>query len=89
MQAIITKALPWIQSREMRIKASCARGSVTLGVSSFDEANHIGVAGFLRDKFIEEDMKRYEGMKREDSGWSKSFVTGSLPDGNYAHVFIN
>ena len=89
MQAIITKALPWTHLRGMRIKASCARGSVTLGVENFSEACHIGVAGFLRDKFIEEDLKRCEGAKREDSGWSKSFVTGNLPDGNYAHVFIN
>ena len=30
MQAIITKALPWTHLRGMRIKASCARGSVRL-----------------------------------------------------------
>lgn len=85
MQAIETKYLGPTNTLGSRIKASCERGSITvqwdysLGV----EDNHRAAAARLLAKFSQEDSAKYGG--RESHHWGE-FVTGTLPDGRFAHV---
>jgi hypothetical protein len=95
MQAIETKYLSHTNTQPSRIKAICARGSLTLSIHSDkmidsvagnDELNHVTVANELINKIIAEDEKMHG---KGTSSWSKNreFVTGSLKNGNYVHVF--
>lgn len=91
MQAILTKYLPATNTRGSAIKATCERGSLTVGFHSID-ANHDDdkfaiVARMLCDKFVAQDVAKY-GSKPEQITWSRPFVTGGLPTGGYAHVFL-
>ena len=87
MQAIITKFLGPTNTRGARIKAAAMRGSITI---SYDhaiesEANHVAAAQALKEKFQFEDPAEH----RAHSYWVQPTVTGTLPDGTYAHVYIN
>lgn len=83
MQAIITHILPATNHRPTRIKACCARGSF-IRSRTFDsnmEHEHIAAAHSLCARFIKQDGK-------EQTVWKNKFITGQLPSGDYAHVFI-
>ena len=88
MQAIITKHLGPTNSRGARIKASCARGSITIpfpyecGI----EESHRVAAQTLIGKFVAEDEKDY-GTPPESNPWKRRMVTGQIPSGEYVHVF--
>jgi len=87
MQAIITKYLPATNTRGSRIKASCERGSVTISYPyelAMGEEVHRHGAKCLLAKFNAEDKAKYGG----ECGWNRPFVSGGLPDGSWAHVFV-
>lgn len=103
MQAIITKYLPATNTRGQRVKATCARGSLTVSCGAIDEAlharklrlpaglcqaetQHVAAAQLLCNRFVAEDTKR-DGP--EDNAWGRPRVSGCLPSGDYAHVFIS
>jgi hypothetical protein len=88
MQAIQTKYISATNTRGSRIRAKCARGSITVSWSYdlTEEANHVEAVRVLTDRFVREDAKNY-GTPVLENPWNKEFVTGCLPDGNYAHVF--
>jgi len=88
MQAILTKFLPATNNNGARVKATCARGSYTIG---FDyalsgDAIHISAASALIERFLAQDLK--SGTPIESNPWNRPFVTGTLSDGTVAHVFI-
>jgi hypothetical protein len=89
MQAIHTKYLPSTNNRGSRIKATCERGSVTIPYPhelSGDEVHREAVRRLL-ERFVSEDwQERSEAPSRNP--WKRDFVTGCLPDGTFAHVFI-
>ena len=89
MQAIYTKYLPATNRRSSRIKASCERGSTIVSYDSehTEETMHRVACAFLCLKFAKEDQKKY-GTELNDNPWTRPFVTGGLPQGGYAHVFI-
>jgi len=86
-QAIETKHLPATNTRGSRIKATCERGSLTVGypheLSGAD--CHIYAADQLCEKFIAEDVKKY-GSTREQNPWGKPRICGGLKN-SYVHVF--
>lgn len=88
MQAIISKYLPATNRLSSRIKATCARGSITRSYPHdlSGDACHAFVANLLVEKFVAEDAKQY-GTKPDKNPWSKPRVLGTLPDGNVCHVF--
>ena len=88
MQAITTKYLGATNHNGARVKATCYRGSFTIG---FDyalsgDAVHISAASALIERFLAEDLR--SGTPVESNPWNRPFVTGTLPDGSVAHVFI-
>ena len=89
MQAIQTKYLPTTESNGSRIKAKCARGSITIpldyGLSG--DAIHRAAVLALVLRFLDEDESK--GTPRETNFWNRAFVSGSLPDGSMAHVFVS
>lgn len=89
MQAIVTKYLPATNTKGSRIKAQCARGSLTVSYPHelSGEACHIYAAKQLIAKFVAEDAKKYGTDTETRVGWNFPFVSGCLPSGNYAHVF--
>lgn len=90
MQAIQTKFLPATNNRGSRIKASCDRGSITIPYPhelSGDECHREAVRQLLK-RFVAEDVKEYGAAAGEGNPWSREFVTGSIPDGTYVHVFV-
>lgn len=91
MQAIHTKVLPATNTKPTRIKAKCCRGSLTVAYSgsaifSSTEA-HASVALSLCIKFADEDKAR--GIPVDENLWLRGFVSGGLPDGSHAHVFVS
>lgn len=90
MQAIITKVIPATTHKPTRIKATCARGSLTISRhhprfdNTADYGRHIIAAKMLCEKFVKEDYERHGG----NSCFSLPFATGGFPDGSHAHVFI-
>ena len=97
MQAIVTKFLSPTTTKPARIKAFCSRGSITLSIHSevFDfslssncETNNIVAAQQLVNKFVAEDTTRHPAGALNNP-WQKKFVTGTLPNGDYVHVFVN
>jgi hypothetical protein len=92
MQAIETKVLAATNTRPTRIKASCARGSVVVSADGINlevssEGAHVWAAQHLVEKFINADRVKYgPGAGRE---WAGVRVAGSLPNGNWAHVFVH
>ena len=89
MQAIITKYFgPSEDGKGSRIKAKCERGSITIPFSyeaPTPEAAHREAAHALINKGVEEDIKEF-GHPIES--WKTPFVTGSIPSGEYVHVFV-
>lgn len=88
MQAIITKYLPVTNHKPSRIKASCERGSITVGYHSetlAEDGAHIRAAQALVNKFIAEDAEKYS---THVNPWSKPRVCGQIPSGEFVHVFI-
>jgi hypothetical protein len=47
---------------------------------------HRLAASTLILKFMDEDKEKY-GTLHASNPWNRSFVTGCLPDGSFAHVF--
>ena len=90
MQAIVTKYLPATNTKPSRIKAQCARGSITVSMSyeSGIDGEHVAAAKALCSKFIAEDVKKYASDPASNP-WGKPFVTGCLPSGNFCHVFLS
>lgn len=90
MQAILTRYLPATNTRGSRIKATCERGSITISYPSecHGEAAHVRAADALVAKFVAEDIKRY-GAGAEKNPWQRPRVCGGLPDGSWAHVFVD
>ena len=86
MQAIITKFLGPTNTRGARIKAAAMRGSLTVSYdhSMDSEGNHVAAAKALKEKFQFEDPAAH----RAHSFWIQPTVTGTLPDGTYAHVYL-
>ena len=87
MQAIITKFFGPTNARGARIKAAAMRGTITVSYdhSMDSESNHVAAAQALKEKFQFEDPAAH----RAHSYWVQPTVTGTLPDGTYAHVYIN
>jgi hypothetical protein len=86
MQAIITKYLPCTNTRGSWIKASCDRGSITIGYPhelSGDRV-HVAAAQALVAKFVKEDAEKYG---THVNPWSRERVCGQIPSGEYVHVF--
>lgn len=90
MQAIVTKYLPATNTKPSRIKATCARGSLTVSMSyeTGIDGEHDMAARALCRKFAVEDKAKY-GTEPLKNPWMKPFVSGCLPSGNYAHVFTS
>ena len=92
MQAIITKYLGPTNNRCSRIKATCERGSITISYPANarnPEQAHIEAAKALIRKFNAEDLTQYgEQSVKESTGWNQDFATGSIPSGEYVHVFV-
>lgn len=74
MLAIQTKTLPASHSLGHRVKAISEAGNITL---PWDHKLH-----------SEENHRRAAEALLLKLGWSGEFVTGMLPDGTMAHVFI-
>lgn len=90
MQAIQTKYLPATNVRGSRIKATCERGSITIPYPHdlSGEWVHRRAADELIGRFCEEDSRKY-GTGTGSNPWNRPYVSGGLPDGSYAHVFVN
>ena len=92
MQAILTKILPATNFRPTRIKATCARGSVTISApmdfATYSEEAHRCVAQILIGQFLTDDEEQYR-TPRIKNPWNRPFVTGCLPNGDYCHVFTS
>ena len=88
MQAIITKHLQSTNSHGARIKATCERGSFTIGFpyELTGDAVHIAAASALIERILAEDLRA--GWPIESNPFNRPFATGTLPDGSVAHVFI-
>ena len=92
MQAIITKFIGATNTKGSRIKATCDRGSVTVGYPHElnSEQAHRKAVECLIAKFNAEDTKQYgPASVRPGRCWNRPFVTGSIPSGEYVHVFID
>ncbi len=87
MQAIRTNYIPCTNTRGSRIKASCERGSITVPFDHGAHDPHEVAAVALVARFIEEDFKE-RGQPKEKNPWARPFVSGGLPDGSFAHVFL-
>ena len=89
MQSIQTKYLPATESNGSRIKAKCARGSITIPFPHelTGDAIHRAAVLALVTRFLDEDESK--GTPRETNFWNRAFVSGSLPDGSMAHVFLS
>jgi hypothetical protein len=87
MQAIRTNYIPPTNKRGSRIKASCERGSITVPFEHGAHDAHEVAAVALIARFLEEDFKE-RGEPKEKNPWSRPFVSGGLPDGSNAFVFL-
>ncbi len=90
MQAIISKYLPATNKLSSRIKATCARGSITRSYPHdlSGDACHAFVANLLVEKFVAEDVKQY-GTAPAKNPWSKPRIMGTIPSGEVVHVFTS
>ena len=90
MQAIITRYLSPTNFRGARVKASCARGSITISYP-YDlsgDAVHVLAVDALVKKFVGEDAEKYSTLA-DKNPWSRARVVGQLPGGEFAHVFTS
>ncbi len=90
MQAIITKVIPATNTRPTRIKAGCARGGVTITQpAGFDlERSRFAAASRLVTRFMAEDLRDYKTPFAKNP-WGRLRITGTLPSGDYCHVFTS
>ena len=89
MQSIQTKFLPATGSKGSCIKAKCARGSIVIPFPhelSGDDIHRAAVLALVT-RFLDEDFTK--GAPRETNFWNRAFVSGSLPDGSMAHIFLS
>jgi hypothetical protein len=89
MQSIQTKYLSATESKGSRIKAKCARGSIVIPLDyglSGDDIHRAAVMALVI-RFLDEDASK--GTPRETNFWNRAFVSGSLPDGSMAHIFLS
>lgn len=89
MQAIITKYYGPTNTLGSRLTAKCSRGRMSV---SYDHArnieqNHEIAATALCARFLSEDIFRY-GSAVEVNPWAGRRISGQLPSGEYAHVFV-
>ena len=93
MQAIVTRYLGPTNTRPSRIVAQCERGKLVASYDSLPcgdmsgEGAHISAARLLCERFAQEDASLY-ASPIATSPWLRPLVTGGLPDGSYAHVFL-
>lgn len=90
MQAITTTLIRQTETKPLRIKASCDRGSRIYTYQHISDSlsgleDHIHAATTLIREFIAEDLKRY-GSDVCNNSWASKFVTGSTSKG-MVHVF--
>lgn len=92
MQAIETKIIPATNTKPMRIRARCERGSIIVSADSLsgDQANgsestHVKAVEILTRKFAAEDLKEY-GTPIDKNPWMFPRVVGGTKEG-YAHVY--
>ena len=86
MQAIETK---W--SAPGKIRAKAARGARTFNVPGDldgDREKHVWAARELGRVFRALDVKEY-GMKDAGANWTSPIASGCLPNGNWAHVYVD
>lgn len=90
MQAIQTRILPASETRPTRIKAWCNRGAKVFSIppefSASEERCHQWAAEALCQHFAQQDHAQY-GSDSTSNPWLKRRVSGSLPGGDFAHVF--
>lgn len=97
MQSIQSKILLVTNHKPTRIKAFCARGSITIGWDSprlgngNQEEKHANAALLLLEKFSSEDNKTYGATN--DHHWlhhkDSHLITGDLPNGDYVHIIVS
>ncbi len=89
-QVIVTKFIGPTNTKGGRYKASCQRGSLTVSERSelSPEKNHVFACAELCRKFAREDMVKYKTLASHNP-WLKRTVSGQLPDGTVAHVFVS
>ena len=91
MQAIQTRYIPCGNVRGSRIKAWCERGSCYVPypheASEGEEAHRVAALALV-DKFKREDAAKY-GTPVDQNPWGRPFVSGGLPGGDWAHVFVH
>ena len=89
MQAIQTKYLPPTDTKGARIKATCERGTRTIPYpyELSGDSVHREAALQLIERFVSQDWKE-RATPPSQNPWKRAFVTGGLPDGSMAHVFL-
>lgn len=94
MQAILTRILPATNTRPTRYRVSANRGSITIAADPIAKEDAIGSAQAHRRaalqliwRFIREDKAEY-GTPENKNPWGRHFATGCLPNGDFAHVYI-
>ena len=92
MQAIVTKYHGPTNLRGSRISAKCERGRISIPYPhelKQGEECHRAAAAALIARFIREDVEKYgKEANPPGRGWLTPYVSGGLPDGTWAHVFI-
>jgi len=88
MQAIKTKYMPATNTRGSRIKATCERGSITIGYPHelSGEDCHWEAVKALCERFAREDVKNY-GTPLGGNPWLREKVCGQVVGGEYVFVF--
>lgn len=88
MQAIVTKYLCPTNFKGSRYKATAQAGSITVSADDAlnPEQNHKAVCDALCAKLDDANDARYGIDNRRH--WSLPKVSGGLPDGTWAHVFL-
>lgn len=89
MQAILTRYYGPTNTKGSSIKASCERGSILVPYPHECNEGHDAhrfAAQALLDKFVAEDRKNYGPDSKP--AWGRPFVSGGLPNGDWAHVFL-
>jgi len=93
MQSIVTKYLCPTNFKGARIRATCARGSITVSYPHelSGDACHVFAANALVAKFVKEDAsatnRRYVTPPNENP-WNAPRVCGELPSRERCHTFL-
>lgn len=83
MQAIQTKYLPVTNTRQSRIKAFCAAGSLTIGYP------HELSGQAVHRKAAEALAAKLGWTAATSKGYANGLLGGSLPNGDYVFMFDN